>query len=93
MKPYEHKQKLRTMFVKKVGIFDLDGLYKVMQRWFYDNGYYFEEPTYKHKPGTAAGKEEEIWWVCIECCNVHYGKQPPEKCPSCDHSKSDYQVK
>ncbi|MCK4521843.1 MAG: hypothetical protein KAU20_04670 [Nanoarchaeota archaeon] len=49
--------------IKKVGIFDMDGLYKVMQRWFYDNKYYFEETLYKHKPGTAAGKEEEIGWT------------------------------
>lgn len=38
-------------------------------------------------------KEKEVWWVCRECGYVHFGEQPPEKCPSCDHGKSFYQIK
>ena len=38
-------------------------------------------------------KKKKIWWVCMECGYVHFGKQPPTKCPSCDHPKSFYQVK
>ena len=43
--------------------------------------------------GTVFKKEKEVWWVCRECGYVHYGKEPPEKCPSCDHSKSYFQIK
>lgn len=43
--------------------------------------------------GTVFKKNEEVWWVCRECGYVLYGKQPPEKCPSCDHIKSYFQVK
>jgi len=43
--------------------------------------------------GAVFKKEKEIWWVCCECGYVHFGKQPPKKCPSCDHEKSFYQVK
>jgi rubrerythrin len=43
--------------------------------------------------GTVFKKEKEVWWVCRECGYVHFGKTPPEKCPSCDHPKSFYQVK
>jgi rubrerythrin len=43
--------------------------------------------------GTVFKKDKEVWWVCRECGYVHFGKQPPEKCPSCDHAKSFYQVK
>lgn len=43
--------------------------------------------------GTVFKKDKEVWWVCRECGYVHFGKQPPEKCPSCDHVKSFYQVK
>jgi len=43
--------------------------------------------------GTVFKKEKEVWWVCRECGYVHFGKQPPEKCPSCDHLRSFYQVK
>lgn len=43
--------------------------------------------------GTIFKKEKEVWWVCRECGYVHFGKQPPEKCPSCDHPRSFYQLK
>lgn len=43
--------------------------------------------------GAVFKKNNEVFWVCRECGYVHFGKEPPEKCPSCDHSKSFYQVK
>jgi len=43
--------------------------------------------------GTVFKKEREVWWVCRECGYVHFGKEPPERCPSCDHPRSFYQVK
>lgn len=45
------------------------------------------------KAGTFFKKSEEKWWVCRECGYVHYGKFPPEKCPSCNHSSSYFQLK
>ena len=43
--------------------------------------------------GRVFKKEREVWWVCRECGYVHFGKEPPGKCPSCDHPRSFYQVK
>lgn len=43
--------------------------------------------------GTAFKKDKEVAWVCRECGYVHIGKEPPEKCPACDHPQSYYQVK
>ncbi len=43
--------------------------------------------------GTVFKKDKEVWWVCMECGYVHYGREPPEKCPSCGHPKSYFQVK
>lgn len=43
--------------------------------------------------GTVFKKEQEVSWVCRECGYVHSGTTPPEKCPSCDHSKNFYQIK
>lgn len=43
--------------------------------------------------GTVFKKEKEVWWVCRECGYVHFGETPPEKCPSCDHERSFYQIK
>jgi len=38
-------------------------------------------------------KASDTWWVCRECGYIHFGKMPPESCPSCDHSKAFYQVR
>ena len=43
--------------------------------------------------GTFFKKEEEVEWVCLECGYVHLGIEPPEKCPSCDHQRSYYELK
>jgi rubrerythrin len=43
--------------------------------------------------GSIFKKEKEVWWVCRECGYVHFGKQPPDKCPSCDHEENFYQIK
>lgn len=43
--------------------------------------------------GTVFRKEKEVWWVCRECGYVHFGREPPERCPSCDHERSFYQLK
>lgn len=43
--------------------------------------------------GTVFKKEKEVWWVCRECGYVFLGQEPPEKCPSCDHKRSFYQIK
>ncbi|MBU1110418.1 rubrerythrin family protein [Patescibacteria group bacterium] len=43
--------------------------------------------------GTVFKNETEVWWICRECGYVHFGFQPPEKCPSCDHPRGFYQLK
>lgn len=41
---------------------------------------------------TLFNKSEKVWWVCRKCGYIHFGKTPPEKCPSCEHSKNYFQV-
>lgn len=43
--------------------------------------------------GTVFKKDKEVWWICRECGYAHFGTEPPEKCPSCDHPQSYYQLK
>jgi rubrerythrin len=45
------------------------------------------------KNGKFFKRDEEKIWVCRECGYVHIGKEPPEKCPSCDHESSYYEIK
>jgi len=42
---------------------------------------------------TLFKKDQEVEWTCLECGYVHVGKEPPQKCPSCDHPQSFYQLK
>lgn len=43
--------------------------------------------------GSYFKRDKEVFWVCRECGYVHFGKEAPEKCPSCDHPQAYYQVK
>lgn len=43
--------------------------------------------------GTLFKKKKEIYWICRECGYMHFGKEPPTKCPACDHPLAFYQVK
>lgn len=43
--------------------------------------------------GTVFSKTEDVWWVCRECGYVHFGKEAPEECPSCNHARAFYQLK
>ena len=43
--------------------------------------------------GTVFRKEKKVFWVCRKCGYVHFGEQPPEKCPSCSHPKSYFEKK
>ena len=42
--------------------------------------------------GTIFKKSEPVWWYCRKCGYMHFGTEPPAKCPSCDHERSYYQV-
>ena len=38
-------------------------------------------------------KEEKVYWVCRKCGYLHEGTEAPEKCPSCDHPQSYFEVR
>ncbi len=42
---------------------------------------------------TVFKKDRKVVWVCRKCGYVHEGEEPPEKCPSCNHEASYFQVK
>ena len=56
------ESKMPPWRLKFNGIFDFDGLYKVMYNWFNGMSFYFEEGLYKHKVPTPAGAEQDIEW-------------------------------
>ena len=42
---------------------------------------------------TLFNKKEKKYWVCRKCGYVHYGEQPPGRCPSCSHPKNYFELK
>lgn len=49
--------------VRYKGIYDFDGLYKMMQKWMVDRHYEFHEKKYKEKPYWHAPETEITWWA------------------------------
>ncbi len=43
--------------------------------------------------GSVFKKSQEVMWVCRKCGYVHKNTEPPEKCPSCGHSKAHFQIR
>lgn len=44
------------------------------------------------KNNTLWKKEKNVYWVCRKCGYLHYGKEAPEQCPSCGHTKEYYEL-
>jgi rubrerythrin len=41
---------------------------------------------------TVFKKEKAVRWKCRKCGYIHEGREPPEVCPSCEHSWAYYEV-
>ena len=60
--PAEENALVATPFIRYSGVFDFDGLYKMMYNWFFKQRYEFHEDLYKDKVSTPLGTEVEIKW-------------------------------
>jgi len=91
---YEHTQ----MYPEFADIAEKEGLHEIAKRLrAIAIAEKHHEQRYKKilkevEAGTVFKKEKEVWWVCRECGYVHFGTEPLEKCPSCDHAKGFYQI-
>jgi rubrerythrin len=52
----------------------------------------FKEILKEIEAGTAFKKDKEVEWVCRKCGYVQSSMESPEKCPSCDHPTSYFQI-
>ncbi|MFH1401258.1 MAG: hypothetical protein ABIH41_07115 [Nanoarchaeota archaeon] len=58
-----HKEVVnKNLFIKYTGLFDFEGLYRMMQAWFIRQRYEWHETRYKDKSDTPLGNEVEIDW-------------------------------
>lgn len=44
------------------------------------------------KEGNVFKREEAVFWQCANCGHIHVGKEAPEICPVCDHSKAYFLI-
>ncbi|MBI5022159.1 MAG: rubrerythrin family protein [Ignavibacteriales bacterium] len=42
--------------------------------------------------GTVRKREKVVRWKCRNCGYVHEGKNPPQKCPACEHPEEFFEV-
>ncbi len=92
---YEHTQ----MYPKFAKIADEEKLPKVAQRLrAIATAEKHHEERYKKilkalQDKSIFKKNKQVWWVCRKCGYISFGKQPPLKCPSCNHEKNFFQLK
>ncbi len=60
------------IMIRYGGIFDFNGLYNLMVKWFKDRGYWFHEKAYKHKVPSPKGAEQEISWMAEREVTEYY---------------------
>jgi hypothetical protein len=51
--------------VRHVGLFDFKETYRILFEWFIDQGFDFNEKSYKEVAGAGGAKELEIEWECV----------------------------
>jgi hypothetical protein len=51
--------------VRHVGLFDFKETYRILFEWFIDQGYDFNEKSYKEVIGAGGAKEIELEWDCV----------------------------
>ncbi|MBI4734140.1 MAG: rubrerythrin family protein [Rubrobacteridae bacterium] len=53
----------------------------------------YEKLLKQLEDGTVFKKERAVRWVCRECGYPHFGEEPPEICPACNHPRAYYELK
>lgn len=38
-------------------------------------------------------KDKEVAWICRNCGHIHYGKEAPKACPTCNHPQAYFELK
>jgi rubrerythrin len=42
--------------------------------------------------GKVFKKDKVVRWKCMNCGYIHEGKNPPQKCPACEHPEAFFEV-
>lgn len=77
---------------KEEGYKDISGRLKSIAQAEKHHGDRYTKLLKEVEAGTVFKKAQPIWWYCRKCGYMHFGVEPPERCPACDHERSYYQV-
>ena len=92
---YEHTSMYPGMeeVAKEEGFKDAQVLFGLLAKVELEHENRFKRLLGELEDGTLYSSKtgEKIAWVCRKCGNVHYGEEPPEKCPVCTHPKGYFE--
>ncbi|MDR2944990.1 MAG: rubrerythrin family protein [Methanosarcinales archaeon] len=67
------------------GLPEIAGMFRQIAKVEEHHRQRYEKLLEQLKNGTLYKRDEPIHWKCMKCGYVHYGTEPPAKCPSCRH--------
>jgi rubrerythrin len=77
---------------KEEGYKDISGRLKSIATAEKHHGDRYAKLLAEVEAGTVFKKAEPVWWYCQKCGYMHFGVEPPERCPACDHERSYYRT-
>ena len=77
---------------KKEGIKEAEEYFREVQKVEKHHEERYKKLLSNIEKGTVFKQDKVVKWKCRECGYIYEGKEPPEICPNCKHSRSYYEL-
>jgi len=78
---------------EKEGLKDIAGRLRAISKAEKHHEERYNKLLRKVEGKTVFKKDKKVYWVCRKCGYIHEGKEPPQRCPSCNHPKNYFELK
>jgi len=78
---------------EKEGLKDIAGRLRAISKAEEHHEERYNKLLRKAEGKTVFKKDKKVYWVCRKCGYIHEGKEPPQRCPSCNHPKNYFELK
>lgn len=78
---------------EKEGLNDIAGRLRAISKAEEHHEERYNKLLRKAEGKTVFKKDKKVYWVCRKCGYIHEGKEPPQRCPSCNHPKNYFELK
>ena len=78
---------------EKEGLNDIAGRLRAISKAEEHHEERYNKLLRKVEGKTVFKKDDKVYWVCKKCGYIHEGKEPPQRCPSCNHPKNYFELK